>query len=366
MSDRAGATGGSALPGILAIFVLSRLVLVIVALLVEANIPMQPGGSASTAPILRSLTSSDGPWYLSIAASGYHAEALRGAFHDYVFFPLWPLVIRIASVFSGGNLAVAAVVTANAAFGLALVVFDRLSRPILGASGTLTAAAFLAFAPGAVAFAMAYTDSLFLLLSLSTVVAAQRGSYPLMSVLFALAALTRLPGIVLMVPLGVILVERHGWRLHRTWVWLASGPIALAGFFGFIIWLTGDVLADSRAQAVWNNPPDTTAPPGVPAIPTALIVVALIAVAAFYLFQLVYLRRSGIPRADAAYAITGLIALGLTARIVSLPRYLAVLWPFPWLFTARRSDLFRGAALAATAIAFVVFAFLNFTTLVAA
>src|SRR5207245_3375015 len=159
MSDRAGATGGSALPGILAIFVLSRLVLLTVALLVEANIPMQPGGSASTAPILRSLTSSDGPWYLSIAASGYHAEALRGPFHDYVFFPLWPLVIRIASVFSGANLAVAAVVAANAAFGLALVVFERLSRPILGASGTLTAAAFLAFAPGAVAFAMAYTRS---------------------------------------------------------------------------------------------------------------------------------------------------------------------------------------------------------------
>jgi len=372
MSDREGAAGrraADAIPtavGLIAIFVVSRLILVVIALVVEANVPMQAGGSASSAPILRSLTASDGPWYVGIASSGYHVEALRGPFHDYVFFPLFPIVVRAASILTLGDVALAAVLVANVAFAVAIVVFERVSRPLLGAAGALTATAFLAFAPGAVAFAMAYTDSLFLLLSLLAVVAARRGSYALMGGLFALAALTRLPGIVLVVPLAVVLGEREGWRLHRAWLWLLGGPIALAGFLAYLWALTGDALAYPRAQAAWNNPPDTVAPPGLPNIPTTVIVLALIGVVAFYLFQLVYLRTSRIPRADAAYALAGLLTLALTARIVSLPRYLAVLWPFPWLLTSRRSSLFQRVALAGFVVAYAGFAFLDFTTLVAA
>ncbi len=352
--------------GLIAIFMSSRLVLVVVALLVEATIPMQPERSASTAPLLRSLTASDGPWYLGIAASGYHAAAVHGPFHDYVFFPVFPIVVRLASVLTLGDLAIAGVLVANVAFAAALVLFERMSRPLVGVRGALMAAALLAFAPGAVAFAMAYTDSLFLLLSLLAVMAARSGSYAQMSVLFGLAALTRLPGVILIVPLAIILAEREGWRVRRTWLWLLSGPIALGGFLAYLWWLTGDVLAYSHAQEVWNHPPDTVAPPGIPSIPTVVIVLALVGVLAVYLFQLVYLRTSRIPRADAAYVIAGLLALALTARIVSLPRYLSVLWPFPWLFTSRRSARFQGAVFVAFVIAFAGFAFLHFTTIVAA
>src|SRR5262249_38900748 len=263
-------------------------------------------------------------------------------------------------------LVLAAVLVSNTAFAAALALFASAGRGLLDGAGTVIAAAFLTFAPGAVAFAMAYTDSLLLLLSLGAIVAARRGSFPLMGVLFGLAALTRLPGVVLIVPLAIVMGERCGWRLRPFWLWLLTGPAALAAFLGYLWSLTGDPLAWPRAQAAWNNPPDTVAPPGMPSVPTEVIVVALIAVAALYLFPLVYLRTSRIPRADAAYAIVGLLALALTARIVSLPRYLAVLWPFPWLFTSRRSTLFRGVALAAFVTGFVGFAWLNFTTLVAA
>jgi hypothetical protein len=364
--ERAGAGGWATPAALLLIFLLSRAILVAVAAFVEATTPMQAGGSASAAPILRSLTASDGSWYVGIAASGYHVAALRGPFHDYVFFPLYPAVVRLASVLTGGDLAIAAVLVSNAAFGGALALFAAAGRELLDDTGTVIAAAFLTFAPGAVAFAMAYTDSLFLLLSLGAVVAARRGRFPLMGLLFALACLTRLPGVVLIVPLAIVIGDRCGWRLRPFCLWLLTGPAALAAFLASVWSLTGDPLAWPKAQAAWNNPPDTVAPPGMPSIPTSVIVVALIAVAAVYLFQLVYLRRSGIPRADAAYAIAGLVALLLTARIVSLPRYLAVLWPFPWLFTARRSTVFCGVALIAFVVGFVGFAYLNFTTLVAA
>jgi mannosyltransferase PIG-V len=366
MRDRAGLGGWATPVWLLLIFVASRLLLVAVAAFVEATVPIPAGGSASTAPILRSLAASDGVWYVGIAADGYHADALRGPFHDYVFFPLYPLLLRAASVLTGGDLVLAGVLVSNAAFVGALVLFARASRALLDEAGVVVAAAFLAFAPGAVAFAMAYTDSLFLLLALGAVLAARAAAWPLMSLLFGLAALTRLPGVVLLVPLAMLIAERIGWRAHRLWLWLLSGPLALLAFLGYVWGLTGDPLAWPKAQAAWNNPPDTVAPPDMPSIPTWVIVVALIVVVAMYLFQLVYLRRSGIPRPEAAYAIVGLIALSLTARIVSLPRYLAVLWPFPWLFTARRSAAFHAAGLAAFVAGFVVLAYLNFTTLVAA
>src|SRR4051812_45696826 len=58
MRDRAGLGRLSTPVWLLLIFVASRLLLVAVAAVVESTTPMQPGGSASTAPILRSLTAS--------------------------------------------------------------------------------------------------------------------------------------------------------------------------------------------------------------------------------------------------------------------------------------------------------------------
>lgn len=363
VSDREGGSGRSTLLGLLAIFLLSRLILVVVALVVEANTPFLAADHASSAPILRSLTGSDGPWYVGIAANGYHIDTLKGPFHDYVFFPVFPLAIRLASVLTFGNLAVAAVLVANVAFAGGLVVFERISRPLLGRSGALTAAASLTFAPGAVAFAMAYSDSLFLLISLAAVIAAERRAYLVMSLLFGLAALTRLPGIVLIVPLALAMAANEPHASRRVWLWLASGPVALMAYLGYLFWLTGDPFAWLRAQSAWNNPPDSVAPPGMPDIPTGVLVVVLLIVVAFYLFQLVYLRTRLIPRAHAAYLMAGLIALALTARIVSLPRYFAVLWPFPWLMTERRSRAFKTAALGLFVVAFVAFAYLDFTVI---
>ena len=363
MNDGRSASRRTTLLGLLAIFVVSRLVLVVVALLVEANTPVVPGASASTAPLLRSLTNSDGAWYVGIAANGYHAEALKGPFHDYVFFPLYPHAVRLASVLTGGNLPLAALAVSNVAFGGALVLFERLSRPVIGARGALIAAAFLTFAPGAVAFGMAYSDSLFLLVSLGAVLAAQGRSYALMSVLFGLAALTRLPGVVLIVPLALTMSGEVPTVGRRAWLWLASGPTALAAYLGFVVLLTGDLLAWLRAQSAWNNPPDSYGPPGMPSIPTTVLLLALVIVTVFYLFQLVYLRTSRLPRAHVAYLLAGLLSLAVSFRIVSLPRYLAVLWPLPWLLTNRRSMAFVAVTLGAFVATYAIFAFLDFTLL---
>src|SRR5262245_14825946 len=212
--------------GLVAILLASRAIVVLVALFVEANYAIASGGSASTAPVLRSLTSSDAVWYLRIAETGYHVETISGPYHDYAFLPLYPILVRLVNVVVG-DVALAGVVIANLAFVAAAVLLDRMGRGLLGAGGALLGVAFVALAPGAVAFSMAYPESLFLLLTLGAVAAAQGGRWFWMAVLFALASLTRLPGVILIVPLGILIGERFGWRWHRQWLWLLTGPLAL-------------------------------------------------------------------------------------------------------------------------------------------
>jgi mannosyltransferase PIG-V len=346
-----GQGGASPLLGLAVILIASRAILIIIALGVEGMYGMQEGGSASTAPLLRSLTASD-------------AEAVSGPYHDYAFFPLYPALVRLLSVVTG-DVVIAGVILANVAFALAAILLEQMGRPILGPRGSLLGVAFVALAPGAVAFSMAYPESLFLLLTLGAVAAGLGARWALMSALFALACLTRLPGIVLLVPLAIAIGQRVGWRWHRHWLWLLSGPVALSSYLAFLWWLTGDPLAYPRAQAAWNEPIDTLGPPGLPAIPPTAILLLLISVVGFYLFQVIYFRTSRVPAAHLAYAIASVVFLLLTLRIVSTPRWLAVLWPFAWVMVSRRSRLFIGSSLAAFTATYAAFAFLNFTTLLA-
>jgi Mannosyltransferase (PIG-V) len=350
--------------GLVAILVASRAIVAIVALFVEANYHIQPGGSTSAASILRSLTSSDAVWYLRIAETGYHVEPLSGPYHDYAFLPLYPALVRVVNALVG-NIALAGVLVANVAFVLAAILLERMGRPILGPVGALLGVAFVALAPGAVAFSLAYPESLFLLLTVGAVAAAQRSAWPAMALLFALASLTRLPGVVLIVPLAIAIGERRGWHWHRQWLWLIAGPAALVGYLAYLWWLTGDPLAYVHAQAAWNAPVDTVGPPGLPSVPPQALVLLLVGVVGFYVFQFIYFRTSRVPRLHLAYAIAAVATLAFTARIVSTPRWLAVLWPFAWVMVSRRSRVFIVVGLVAFTAVYATFAFVNFTTLLA-
>ena len=89
--------------GLVAVVVASRLVVLAAALVAELLVPRNPlltGGDG--APILQSLTSWDGWWYLGIVRDGYHAAPLDGAYHDYAFLPLYPMLVRLlATPFPG-------------------------------------------------------------------------------------------------------------------------------------------------------------------------------------------------------------------------------------------------------------------------
>ena len=194
-----------ALPRILLVFVVTRLLVFGVMVTADATYPdlVPPAHLVSDErPLLTKLTAYDGVWYRGIAEDGYHAEIER--WPDYAFYPLYPVTIRAASWLVSGDTALAALLVSNLAFAVALVAFYALSVRYLAPDRAMLSLWLLGLAPGAMAFSLAYTESLFLLLAVASFLAAELRRYWLAGILVALATLARPTGILLILPLGVL------------------------------------------------------------------------------------------------------------------------------------------------------------------
>jgi hypothetical protein len=362
-----------ALPRIALLFAATRAFLLAVAAIVETTQATPSAGVRLTdAPLLASLTAFDGRYYLGIAASGYHAAPVYGPYVDHVFFPFYPIVVRVGSILTLGNVDLAGVLVANAAFGAALVTLYALSIRHLSRENALWSLIFLALAPGAVAFGLAYTDSLFLLLAVGAFLATETRRPAAMGLLFALATLTRPLGILLAVPLLLLIRDDPELRARRSWAWLLLGPLALAGFSAHLWGVTGDPLAWLHGQALWSHvtPAGGDVVTGVgtaagstvgmsPASATATLL--WLATLAFYVFLCVYFRRDRMPRGYVAWSIIAIATVFSAGRLQPAPRYLAVAWPFDWTLALRRSTWIGGVVLVIFVALQGLFAWLTFT-----
>ena len=233
-----------ALLRILAIFLVARVLVLACALGIEAlatPVGAGPEGAllqATDRVLLDSLTFVDGVYYVGIASDGYQPGAVNGPYPEVVFFPLYPALVSATAVIIGGDVAVSAVLVANVAGFFALLAVYALARLRLAVGSAMLAVALVALQPGAVAFSMAYSDSLFLLLVCSSLLAAERGSRPTAGLLALLAALTRLQGGLLVVPLLVLCWTQDGGRPRASWLWALAAPLGTL----FVAWLMASIL----------------------------------------------------------------------------------------------------------------------------
>src|SRR5579859_6579490 len=179
--------------------------------------PLQTGGLA--APWERE----DALWYEKIASQGYGTEGSTA------FFPLLPLLMRLVSPLTLGNMAYAGILVATLA---AIAAFALLYRLADADAGTLTAersVAYLALFPTAFFLYAAYTESLFLALTLGAFWCVRRGHVPGAILLAVCAGLTKVQGAILGVPLAVEYLIVAGWSLTRPLSGLDRGRVATAG-----------------------------------------------------------------------------------------------------------------------------------------
>ncbi len=259
----------------------------------------------------------------------------------------------------------------NAAFYLALVVLFALSVRHLTPERALLSHWFLSLAPGAVAFTLSYSDSLFLLLAVTAFLAMEVRRPWLAGLAFALATLTRAPGILHGLPLLLMLVEHDGIRPTRAWMPLLLAPLALAIYFGYQWWLTGVPLAAVSAQSFWS--PDVSAAAstvgdgatgsgstgignGNMAIGVAppWVIAVWLGALLFYAFLFVFFRHDRIRPPYWVVSALSVATVFLSGTLMSTPRFLAVAWPFDWVLASRGPRVGRAIVLGVFAALHVV------------
>jgi len=198
----------------------------------------------------------DSGWYFDIAQRGYYWN--ENGQSSLAFFPLYPLLMRaVAWPFGGGDRAlwIAGIALAYACLFLGLTVLHRLTETTVGGrEAARRTVLYVAVFPFAYFFTQVYTESLFLLTSVSAVAAAVASRWGWAGIFGALAALTRPNGILIAVPLGLLALagRPRPAELVRRLAALTLVPLGFAAFCGFAYRLSGDPLGWLRAQAQWG------------------------------------------------------------------------------------------------------------------
>lgn len=329
--------------GLLAIFVASRIVVLFAVLVAEFLMPrnqaLVPGAEG---PIIRSLTTWDGWYYLGIAANGYQADAVAGAYSNVAFPPLYPALIKVLSLPIPAYSGVVAVLISNVAFLLALGLMVRLGTRFVGRRRASLAAGLLAIYPFASAFAMAYSESLFLLVMLAAFLAAERGHRAWAGIFLALTVLSRTQGVALVLPLAILMLRQDGWRPKPSILWLALGPLAALAFLAYIASVTGSITAILDASQAWgrmgigNAEPGTTIGAAFTPYQGALVLTLL---ATTFLF--VFVRVDRIPIEYALVPMLPILADMFSGSLESIGRHTVAGFPLLWILANRRSVAIR-------------------------
>jgi len=286
----------------------------------------------------------DSYWYLDIARNGYY---LRGEkdISNVVFFPLYPLLMRLVGPVAGGNLVLAGWMLSSLFLALAVVMLTRLSQEFHPDIDPNLPAAFLLAYPTAFFLNAVYSESLFLFLSLATMFWALRRNFMVASLWTALASATRVSGVFLFVVLFTEFVQANGWRAlltRRAW------PLALAplGAFAFCLyhWITfGDFFLYLKVEGLFGRDFEMQASDFMarndPELANTVLDLAYAAVG--ILLGFIALRRF-----RPSYGVYMLVSLAIalsSGTVLGIARYIMVLFPIYFIAAGTRSPVGRGA-----------------------
>ena len=318
-----------------AVFVATRVPLILIAPLASIVIGQRKGQHFSPAhgPLLDVWGRWDAQHYLSIATAGYHGK-------DVAFFPLYPYLMHVLGGLIGDHL-VAGLIISNLAFFVALAYLYALVKLEFGDDMTAFHAIFyIAIFPTAIFFSAVYTESLFLALTVASVFYARRGNFISAGVFGGLAALTRVEGVLTMLPLAYEMVhawrERRGTTLTRGVIGLLLVPGGLGIYMGYLYALVADPLYFLRIQNDWNR---HLAAPWVSMFNTwreirahalasslsANLLIELVFTGGFLILMIVAFRR--LRPSYALYFAASLLLPMSTASLMSMPRFVLVIFP---------------------------------------
>lgn len=187
--------------------------------------------------------------YIKLAKNGY-VNVGDARFHI-VFFPLYPLLVRIARPFFGSFLA-AGMAVSLVCFCAALPVFYRLALCDLSEPDAFFAALSVGVMPASFFFFAPMTESVFLLCGVCCALATRKGRLLWAGFFGLLAALCRAPGVGFIVLIGLFTLPRFFAALRQNTA--AAAKIALGGVGAAGLTAVGFLLYLWLNAAVTGNP----------------------------------------------------------------------------------------------------------------
>lgn len=305
-------------------------------------------------PMLYPLAGFDGAHYILIAKSGY------GQFQQ-AFFPLYPLLINALSKIFSFNVLLSGIIISWGALIIGLIFFEKVSKIIIGDNyKSIWAILFILSFPSSFFYVAVYPESLFLFLSCACLYFMFKKNYLAASVFAVLTSLTKIQGILLIIPFILSVLELNSFSIASILSQIKANYkkliFALSPLYGLLIYSFylsknyGDPLAFYHAQEAFGAERTSQ---GIILLPQVLfrygkilttasvnfqywiaflelsIFSIVLAVLVYDLFKIIKNRTKNFNYLSInLYSIAVLILPTLTGTLSSIPRYALVSYGF--------------------------------------
>ena len=198
----------------------------------------------------------DAQHYVNIAKYGYAALTEGGRHLQIVFFPLYPYLTKLFS-FIFQDYIVSALVVSNLSYAIAAYYLYKLVKLDFERQDAYRAVIYFSVFPTAYFLHAAYTESLFLALTISSFYYARNGNWAFSGVLGMLAAATRITGIILVAVLLIEYLSQKNYKIGSIrpdiiWVGVIGAGLLAYLILNYVV--TGDPLYFLEIQrGHWNK-----------------------------------------------------------------------------------------------------------------
>lgn len=194
----------------------------------------------------------DSYWLMSIADKGY--EYQQDELSNIAFFPLYPILIKLVS-FMVGDFILAGWLVSIIFLFLSTLMLYRLVKEFHPSLNPYLPVIFLLVFPTAFFLNAIYSEATFLFFSVTTFYYLLKKKYWQAGLAGLLAALTRPNGILLIIPFGWELFQEFRRRNYR-WSDLPATLLIPTGtfiYFSYIYFRFGDFLAFLKVEKAWGR-----------------------------------------------------------------------------------------------------------------
>ncbi len=252
---------------LLAVFALAFAFRVLVFILSLCTIYMFNDNIHNVNDILDQYMKWDANNYIRIATGGYTYHTENGNFTTLAFFPLYPWLIKLFS-FIFRDLRISAMILSFILYSASCVFLYKLFTIDYNKNTAVRAIVYMSVFPHALFFGTMMNESMLLFTSAATLYYIRKHKWQLASIFGALAALSRMAGILLAVPAAIEWLEEYRilgklknkqfksvWELFYRkglWIFLMLTGTGIYLFCNYKI--TGDWLKFLEYQnTIWNN-----------------------------------------------------------------------------------------------------------------